>query len=94
MEFYGFTKEPIPNSRTHDDIIDQSAINNALEAEREAERKAKEREAEANEMALMEYESSGAKGGKRRRKTVRRKRKTRKTVRRRKSMKRRIRKSI
>ena len=77
MGFYGFKQQPNPNLR-HDDIIANSAINNALEAERAAEAKERKR---------MESESSGVKGGRRsrRRKTVRRtvKRKRRTTRKRR-----------
>jgi len=102
---YNSSTNQIKQETQHNNVVAQSVINIALKKkeeekrkaeEREAEkRKAEESEAEARERVLMESESYGANGGKRRRKTVRRtKRKTRKTVRRRKSMKKRMRKSI
>lgn len=83
---YNSSTNKIKQETNHNTVIAQSEINNTLEKAKEEERKA-----EAKERALMEYESSNAKGGKRRKKTVRRRKTVRrkKTVRKRKSMKRR-----
>ena len=92
---YGYSNHSkSPNPPIHDDIIAQSVINIDLEKAKEEkakEKKEAERKAEAIEREFMESESSGVKGGRRRRKTVRKtvrrkrrtvKRRTRRTVRR------------